>query len=123
MSNRQSETSSAEVRVDPDFDRVLECVLGIHDHERRTYRAVLDAPGSTTSELAEDLDRDRSNVSRSLSTLVQKGLVERDRKILDGGGYVYQYFPLRPHEAKRTMHRAVEEWASRAHDRIDAFDA
>nr|WP_310906306.1 helix-turn-helix domain-containing protein [Natrinema sp. 1APR25-10V2] len=105
--HRQLETSAAAtadqrtevtepVRIDdPEFGQVLECVLGISSHERRTYFALLEAPGSTTTELAVDLDRDRSSVNRSLSALSETGLIQRDRKILDGGGYVYHTFRLR----------------------------
>ncbi|WP_179213646.1 helix-turn-helix domain-containing protein [Halorubrum vacuolatum] len=107
---------------DPAFDRVLECVFGIHAHERRTYFALLEMPGSTVSEIADELDRDRSNVNRSLSTLAEKSLIERDRKILDGGGYIYQYYPTPIPEAKELMHDAVDRWAADVHEKIDSFD-
>lgn len=110
------------VRIhDPEFDQVLECVFGIHSHERRTYFALLEAPGSTTTELAADLDRDRSSVNRSLSTLSETELIQRDRKILDGGGYVYQYFPTPLPEAKKLLHSAIDQWVARAHDRVESF--
>ncbi|SIS13474.1 helix-turn-helix domain-containing protein [Natronorubrum thiooxidans] len=107
---------------DPEFDRVLECVFGIHAHERRTYFALLELPGSTVTELADELDRDRSSVNRSLSTLSEKKLIERDRKILDGGGYVYQYFPTPIPDAKALMHDTVDRWATQVHERIESFD-
>ncbi|QFU84738.1 helix-turn-helix domain-containing protein [Natronorubrum aibiense] len=111
------------VRItDPTFAQVLECVLGVHTHERRAYFALLEAPGSTTTELADDLDRDRSSVNRSLSTLSEKGLIERDRKILDGGGYVYQYFPIPLSEAKELLHSSVDRWTMHVHDEIESFD-
>lgn len=107
---------------DPEFDRVLECVFGIHAHERRTYFALLEIPGSTVTELADELDRDRSSVNRSLSTLSEKKLIERDRKILDGGGYVYQYFPTPIPDAKDLMHDTVDQWAAQVHEGIESFD-
>jgi len=107
--------------ADPEFDRVLECVFGIHPHDRRTYVTLLELPGSTVVEFADALERDRSNVSRSLTTLQEKALVERDRKILGGGGYVYQYFPTPIPKAKELMHVAVDEWAADVHEKIDSF--
>ena len=71
---------------DPSFEHVLSCVFGVQDHESRTYLALAEQPGSTVAELAEQLNRDRSNVNRSLSTLMDKGLVERRRRLLDPGG-------------------------------------
>jgi predicted transcriptional regulator len=106
---------------EPEFRHVMECVFDVQDHESRTYLVLLDVPGSTVAELAEDLNRDRSNVNRSLGTLVEKGLAKRERRLLDAGGYVYQYTAVPLPEARERMHEAVEEWSERVHDRIDEF--
>lgn len=106
---------------EPSFQHVMECVFGIHDHEIRAFFALAALPGSTVSELADHLDRDRSNVNRSLSTLHDKGLVERERRLLDGGGYVYQYYPISLEETKAEMHDAVEQWADNVHHQIENF--
>ncbi|MFC7325116.1 helix-turn-helix domain-containing protein [Halorubrum rutilum] len=108
--------------VSPSFEHVLSCVFGVRDHESRTYLTLLDHPGSTVAELAETLDRDRSNVNRSLSTLRDKGLVERRRRLLDSGGYVYQYTAIPVPEAKERLHDALDEWVEGVHEAIDAFD-
>ncbi len=106
---------------DPTFQHVLACVFGIQDHESRTYLVLLGNPGSTVAELADLLDRDRSNVNRSLTTLLDKGLVERQRRLLDPGGYVYQYTATPLPEAKTMLHEALDEWAETVHERIDEF--
>jgi len=108
---------------DLDFTHLLSCVFGIRDHERRTYLALHDHPGSTVEELAGVLDRDRSNVNRSLSTLQQKGLLERERRLLDSGGYVYQYTAVELAEARAMLHAALDEWVESVHDEIDQFGA
>ena len=106
---------------DPSFQHVLACVFGIQRHESRTYLVLLDNPGSTVAELAELLDRDRSNVNRSLTTLLDKGLVERERRLLDPGGYVYQYTATSLVEAKAMLHEALDEWVESVHRSIDDF--
>ena len=106
----------------PSFEHVLSCVFGVRDHESRAYLTLLEYPGSTVSELADTLDRDRSNVNRSLSTLREKGLIERRRRLLDSGGYVYQYTAIPVPEAKRRLHDALDEWVADVHDAIDEFD-
>ena len=106
---------------DPEFQRVLSCVFGIQDHESRTYLVLLDNPGSTVAELADVLDRDRSNVNRSLTTLMEKGLAERRRRLLDPGGYVYQYTATPLPEAKEMLHEALDSWVETVHGRIDEF--
>jgi len=105
----------------PGFEEVLACVFGIQEHEVRTYLTLLDHPESTVAELAKQLDRDRSNVNRSLSTLREKGLAERDRRLLDGGGHVYQYSATPLPEARELMHETLDEWTAYVHERIDEF--
>ncbi len=107
--------------IEPEFTHILSCVFGIQDHESRTYLVLRDHPGSTVSELAATLDRDRSNVNRSLSTLREKGLVERQRRLLDSGGYVYQYTATDLDETKRMLHDALDTWVGGVHDQIDDF--
>ena len=107
--------------TEPEFTHILSCVFGIRDHESRTYLTLLDYPGSTVEELAETLDRDRSNVNRSLSTLREKGLAQRERRLLDPGGYVYQYTAVDLPTAKTMLHEALDEWAEAVHDSIERF--
>jgi len=106
---------------EPGFEEVLACVFGIQEHEVRTYLTLLDEPGSTVAELAESLERDRSNVNRSLSTLRGKGLAERQRRLLDSGGHVYQYTATPVDEARTLMHETLDEWTAYVHERIDEF--
>ncbi|WP_224270642.1 helix-turn-helix domain-containing protein [Haloprofundus salinisoli] len=106
---------------DPSFGQVLACVFGVQEHESRTYLVLLEYPGSTVAELAEELDRDRSNVNRSLMTLLEKGLAERQRRLLDPGGYVYQYTATPLPKAKTMLHDALDEWVELVHERIDEF--
>ena len=107
--------------AEPGFEQVMVCVFDIQRHETRTYRALLDQPDSTVEELATELERDRSNVNRSLSTLREKGLAERGRRLLDGGGHVYQYTATPLPEAKELMHDTLDEWTAYVHSRIDEF--
>jgi predicted transcriptional regulator len=106
---------------EPSFADVMTCVFGIQRHESRTYLELLDRPSSTVAELADELDRDRSNVNRSLSTLLEKGLATRGRRLLDGGGHVYQYTATPLPEAKALMHETLEEWSAYVHTRIEEF--
>ncbi|MCL7418287.1 MAG: MarR family transcriptional regulator [Halalkalicoccus sp.] len=121
MADAESEFQDLMLIDEPEFQHVMACVFGIQNHECRAYVELLDVPGSTVTELAEDLERDRSNVNRSLATLMEKGLVERERRLLDSGGYVYQYTAVPLPEAKARMHEALEEWSERVHERIDGF--
>ncbi|QRV16719.1 MarR family transcriptional regulator [Haloterrigena salifodinae] len=107
---------------DPPFEEVMSCVFGIENHETRTYLVLRQRPGSTIDELADALERDRSTVTRSLSTLRDRGLVQRDRRLLDGGGYVYQFTAVPVPETKAMLHEALDAWAATVHEVIDDFD-
>ena len=106
---------------EPDFEEVLGCVFSIQAHESRTYLELLEMPGSTVAELAEKLDRDRSNVNRSLLTLRRKGLATRDRRLIDDGGHVYQYTATPLLDGKELMHETLDEWTTYVHTRVDEF--
>jgi predicted transcriptional regulator len=109
------------VDSEPDFEEVMVCVFDIQRHETQTYRALLERPESTVEELAGKLERDRSNVNRSLSTLCEKGLATRDRWLLDDGGHVYQYTATPLSETIALMHETLDEWTAYVHARIDEF--
>ena len=106
---------------EPGFEDVLACVFDIRDAEVRTYLALRETTESTVETLADSLDRDRSNVNRSLSTLREHGLVDRRRTLLDSGGHVYQYTATPIPETRELMHETLDEWTAYVHDRIDEF--
>lgn len=106
---------------EPSFEEVLACVFDLQPHEARTYQTLHDRPASTVEELAAALDRDRSNVNRSLTTLREKGLADRTRRLLDSGGQVYQYTATDIDETRELMHETLDAWAEYVHERIDTF--
>ncbi|MFQ3294361.1 MAG: putative transcriptional regulator [Halobacteriales archaeon] len=107
---------------DPMFYEVMTCVFGVQPQVTRTYLALAEQPASTVEELADELDRDRSNVNRSLTTLLDHGLAERNRRLLNSGGYIYQYDPKPLPEAKEMLHTALDAWAEQVHATIEGFD-
>ncbi len=108
--------------AEPDFTVVMSCVFGVNEHVTRTYIRLLDQPGSTVEELADALDRDRSNVNRALTTLLDLGLATRERRLLDSGGYVYQYKAVSLPEAKEMLKEGLDAWAEQVHDVIEEFE-
>lgn len=106
----------------PGFDEVMRCVFGIQEREVETYLALLGCETEVSAAvLAEDVDRDRSNVSRSLAALREKGVVRRHRRLLGGGGHVYCYTAEPLPDVKTRMHEALDAWTDSVHERIDDF--
>lgn len=105
----------------PAFEDIMRCVFSIQAREVRTYLALVDRPGSTVEELATALDRDRSNINRSLAELIELDLATRERRLLDPGGYVYQYTAAELPDTKARLHEALDRWVHQVHTRIDEF--
>ncbi len=117
-SDRSTDARIPEV---PTLEDVLACACDVRPIALETYRELREAPASTVAELATALDRDRSNVTRSLDALREIGLASRRRHLLDGGGHVYRYEPTPLPEARERLHDRLDAWASHGHDRIDEF--
>jgi predicted transcriptional regulator len=102
----------------PTTDEALGVLFGFSDSDLRTYEVLVEAGAETTADLAERLDRDRSNINRSLSRLRDAGFVTRRRRILQNGGQAYQYVPRSPGAVHHIIEVAIAEWAEAAHERL-----
>ena len=121
MTNRcePDSESAGELQIaDPSASAVLQTVLGLRSQDLATYEAVGSQPGASTKELATDLNRDRSNVNRSLTRLNEAGLVCRQRRLLDGGGYFYAYFAEPGEVVMDRLSEALDQWIAAASSTI-----
>ncbi len=113
------EVPTAASEGEPTTEEVLRVVFGIGVGEREAYLALAERGRGSAGDLAEVLDRDRSNVNRYLNHLAEKGLVTRRRRILQSGGHVYQYKARPPKQVRARLLAALQEWIDGAHDRVD----
>ena len=106
---------------EPDAEAALSGVFGIDPHLHRTYGALCDHRGCTVDELAGALDRDPSNVGRSLKRLREKGLADRWRDVLATGGQVYYHTATPPSEVRAMMDEALSARTGRIREHIESF--
>ena len=106
---------------EPDFEEIMSCVFQLTDYEIKAYLARRDTPGNTAAELADDLDRARSNAQQPLSALREKRLAEQERRLIDGGSHVYQYTATPLPEVKTMLHESLNVWTDTCHNAIDKF--
>jgi predicted transcriptional regulator len=106
--------------TDPSSRDVLEAVFGLRTQAVETYAALLEESGQTTQQLAERFDRDRSNVNRWLSELQEAGLVFRNRRIPETGGFFYEYHPVPESLREEVLTEAIEQWTATAVEAIAA---
>jgi predicted transcriptional regulator len=86
------------------------------------YASLLKRPLVSVEELSEILQKDRSTVYKALQNLLDKGLVEREYRILRGGGYKYLYKPIPFEKFREEMIKNINEWARRLIDFLDEFE-
>jgi len=63
-----------------------------------------------------------ATVSRSLQSLLDRNLATRERRLLNGGGFVYQYSAVDLEPVKDRLHESLDRWTATVHDHIDAFE-
>lgn len=100
-----------EFKCDEHLKCTLKCAFDITCFDMEVYIALLKKSPITVEDLAELLGKDKSTVYKSLQKLLEKGLVERDYRILRSGGYKYLYKPIPFEEFKLKMMKAIEGWA------------
>jgi predicted transcriptional regulator len=98
----------------PTVRDVFSTILGLKGRDVAVMLAIDGQPGRTTDAIATDLDRDRSNVSRSITRLRDVGLVERRRRVLEDGGIFYEHYPNPTAPTTELLTEAVRRWAERA---------
>ncbi|MBD3160022.1 MAG: hypothetical protein GF309_14675 [Candidatus Lokiarchaeota archaeon] len=87
------------------------CAFGLRENEIDVYFALLSGPKSV-EELATDesIDRDRSTVQRVLAKLLDAGLVMREEKHLERGGYYYLYRAVSEETVKHEILKQLDNW-------------
>lgn len=78
--------------MDLSIEDMLRCSFGLSKLELSLMLALLGKNGWTsTGSLAKTLGKDRSVVQRGISSLMGKGLAEREQSNKERGGYEYVY--------------------------------
>jgi len=105
----------------PSLDGLLRSVFDMSETELDVCLCVMEGGELTVADLAERIDYDRSVVSRHLAHLVDLGVLERERRLLEAGGQVYVYTPSEPDVVRRRLTAAFVEWAGQATELVDSL--
>jgi predicted transcriptional regulator len=96
---------------------IAKCVLGLKTLDLETYRLLVQEGARTAEELGELLHRERSTAYRALQNLMSCGLVYRETKTIEGGGYFYIYKALDPCKLKDMVQDNINIW----HEKMSAL--
>lgn len=113
---------SEMLRQDMQCEGLLECFHGLKQLDKRCFQILVetDSP-QTVDDIAEQVDRERSTVYRSIQRLIQTGFVQKEQVNYDGGGYYHIYYPTDSKEVADEMQRLLNDWYAKMGQLIDEF--
>ena len=101
---------------------LIKCAYNLGDLELKTYKILIEKGPMRYDELSEISQRNPSSVYRSLQKLMSCGMVYRQTKNIEGGGYYHLYIAREKQAVKRDLASCVGEWKSRVDDLLTMFD-
>ena len=104
--------------AEPDLDAILRHVFQMSDTELEVCLCVMEGGTLTVTELADQIEYDRSVVSRHLNHLAELGVVEKQRRLIKHGGHVYVYRPVPPATVRKQLMAAFVTWVQGATKQI-----
>ncbi|TGC06656.1 helix-turn-helix domain-containing protein [Methanolobus halotolerans] len=110
------------LRADCKCEDMAKCVLGLKELDISTYKRLLENGPMTAEQLGDLLERERSTAYRSLQNLIASGLVYRETRSIDIGGYYYEYVAIEPLKVKQMIKKTIDEWYQKMNSLIEDFD-
>ncbi|AGK60691.1 putative transcriptional regulator [Archaeoglobus sulfaticallidus PM70-1] len=104
-------------------DNVLECLYGMNEADIIVFKTLVKLRGAKIDTLSKTLGRRENSVYKSLQKLMLAGIVTRDKKTINDGGYYYIYKPVDVEELAKEMIKLLDDWYRRMREVIDEFVA
>jgi predicted transcriptional regulator len=116
------DSMSEMLRQDLECEGLLECFHGLKQLDKRCFQMLVESDSpQTVDEIAEDVNRERSTVYRSIQRLIQTGFVQKEQINYDDGGYYHVYYPSDPDEVADEMQRLLNDWYAKMGQLIGEF--
>lgn len=117
------EEGAVETTVkNPEADDVLRDIFGLGETTLNICFCVIDQEGATVTEVAEEMDMDRSAVSRHMNRLVEAGILIQNERNLKQGGVVHVYTHEDPEKVKRKLSLGAYFWTAKVIVLIDELN-
>ena len=101
---------------------LLSCLYNLKPIDMEVFIKVAKNQDATLTQIAELVHRDRSSTHRCLSKLVSTGLVNKQTKTLEGGGYYHVYSTIEPSKIKKYARQRVQEITESLENLIENFE-
>ena len=110
------------LRQDMQCEGLLECFHGLKHLDKACFQVLVESDEPLTiDEIADDVDRERSTVYRSVQRLMQSGFVQKEQINYDEGGYYHVFYPTDADEIADEMQRTLNDWYAKMGQLIDEF--
>lgn len=105
------EALNRHLEEDLECETLLECLYDLNELDRKCFDVLADsAEPLTVDQLADTVNRERSTVYRSVQRLLQFGLVQKEQRNYDRGGYYHVYRITDPDEIADEMQTKLNDW-------------
>ncbi len=95
-----------------DCKGVLQCFFGLNSEDIRVYEAIENGL-ERVEEISNFLGKSGNTVYKSIQKLLVSGLIYREKKILEGGGYYFAYKPIPREFVAREIENILKEFCEK----------
>ncbi|MBN2567356.1 winged helix-turn-helix transcriptional regulator [Candidatus Woesearchaeota archaeon] len=103
------------------FDQIVRCGFGITKTDFLLLEALMTHDNRPVQELADAVGKERSTVQKSISRLLEKGIIERRQKNLGRGGYIFVYHIHDKADLKERIGENFRNWSERFAKELDGW--
>ncbi len=102
-------------------ENVLECFFGLNELDISIYRALLKLGSMRVEGFAEVTGRSENTIYKSLQKLMLCGIVSREKRTAEAGGYYYMYTAAEPEKITAEMREMFKKLCKKVERAIDEF--
>jgi len=113
--------SIKEVIIRLNCDNVLECFYGLNEADIQVFNVLRRLNSARIDVLSRELGKGENSIYKSLQKMMVAGLVTREKKILDDGGYYYLYSVENTEKIASEMNSLLDRWYYRVKKVIQEF--
>jgi predicted transcriptional regulator len=100
---------------------LVQCAFSLGEFEVGVYYNLIEGGPLRADELASKIGKDRSTVYRALQKLMTCGMVYRETKSIERGGYYHVYKAISKDMLRGRLEKCVDDWYLHMQDVLRKF--
>ena len=100
---------------------LVQSAFSLNEFEVEVFNRLTDSGAKRADDLADLIGKDRSTVYRALQKLMACGIVFRETKSIERGGYYHMYRAISRNELKHKLEQCVDDWHERMQQVLAKF--